>query len=149
MGYFKRSRSLSRPMPRRFAMSGLGDFTDTDQCSSIPPGDPYRKPGNYCATPDGGTTTFNSDGTTYWAPGAVNPDPANLHSLTSPTSSTSTSSSSSSGGVTGLLSSIAKAFGTGISQQPVVVAPSSGMSTTTMIALAGGAVLVAVLLARR
>jgi hypothetical protein len=46
----------------------LGDtiaFTDESPCASIPAGDPYRKPGNYCATPDGGYTTFNADGSTF------------------------------------------------------------------------------------
>jgi len=146
MAYFKRSASLSRPMPRKrglLGMMGLGDFSDTTQCSEIPLGDPYRKPGNYCATPDGGTTTFNSDGTTYRAPGyAVDPDPAH------PVGTGPGGSSGSSGG--GILDAITKAFTTSLAPPPTVIAPAStGMSTTTMVMLAGGAVLLAVMLSRR
>lgn len=144
MTYFKRL-SPSRPVPRRRGLLGMGDFTDTDQCSTIPLGSPYRKPGNYCATPDGGTTTFNSDGTTYRQPGyAVDPDPAHPAG-TGPGGS----SNSSSGG--GILDSITRVLTGALAPPPTVVVPgaSTGMSTGTMLALAGGAVLVAVLLARR
>lgn len=147
MAYFKRPRPLPRSAPRRRGLLGMGDFTDTDQCSTIPLGDPYRKPGNYCATPDGGITTFNADGTTYRQPGyAVDPDPA--HPIGTRPGSTATASSS--GSDTGFLATLAKAFGAGLAPQPTMVMPvSSGMSTTTIVALAGGAVLLAVLLSRR
>lgn len=115
----------------RRALMGLG-YSDADQCSTIPLNDPYRKPGNYCATPDGGMTTFNADGSTYRAPGAVDPDPAHP------------SGSSSSGGFWDQLI-------TAISPRPptpVVVAPSSGISTNTAILLGGGALLAAYLLTR-
>jgi len=133
MAYFKRSRVRRMPPQRRRGLLGLGGFSDVDQCSTIPIGDPYRKPGNYCATPDGGNTTFNSDGSTYRAPGAVDPDPAH------PAGSSSSS---------GFWDSLTKV----LVGQPAPTAPmpvSTGMSTTTMVALAGGAVLIAVLLARR
>jgi len=147
MSYFKRlPPSAPRPAVRRRGLLGMGDFSDSTQCSEIPLGDPYRKPGNYCATPDGGLTTFNADGSTYRQPGyAVDPDPA--HPVGTTVTSGSTSSSDS--GVTGVLSSIAKAFGAGLAPQPTVVVPQSGMSTGTMLALAGGAVLLVVLLSRR
>ena len=121
---------------------GMGDFSDTDQCSTIPIGDPYRKPGNYCATPDGGSTTFNSDGTTYRAPGAVDPDPAHPSG-----SSGGSGGSSSSDGIWG---AIGKILG-GVAAPPtaVPVVPASGMSTTTMLLLAGGAVAVVAIIARR
>ncbi len=141
-------RTLIRRMPpSRRGMMGLGAFDDTTQCSSIPPGDPYRKPGNYCATPDGGNTTFNADGTTYWMPGAVNPDPANLRT---PTTTTSGGSAGGSGGG-GFLSTLLQTFTTPALSPTVPVAPPGpgGLSTTTMLMLAGGAVVVALLLARR
>ncbi len=141
-------RTLIRRMPpSRRGMMGLGAFDDTTQCSSIPPGDPYRKPGNYCATPDGGNTTFNSDGTTYWMPGAVNPDPANLRTPTTTTSG----GSAGGGGGGGLLSTLLQTFATPALSPTVPVAPPGpgGLSTTTMLMLAGGAVVVALLLARR
>lgn len=139
-------RTLIRRMPpSRRGMMGLGAFDDTTQCSSIPPGDPYRKPGNYCATPDGGNTTFNADGTTYWMPGAVNPDPANLRTPTT------TTSGGSAGGGGGFLSTLLQTFTTPALSPTVPVAPPGpgGLSTTTMLMLAGGAVVVALLLARR
>lgn len=142
MAYFKRPRLPSRVMPRRRALMGMGDFSDADQCSTIPLGDPYRKPGNYCATPDGGTTTFNSDGSTYRAPGySVDPDPAHPAG--------SAASSSSGGG--SILDSITRAITGAIAPPTTVIVPgaSTGMSTGTMLALAGGAVLIAVMLARR
>jgi len=118
----------------RGGLHGLGT-DDSTQCSSIPIGDPYRKPGNYCATPDGGATTFNADGSTYRAPGAVDPDPAHP-------------AGASSGDV------ISKIFG-GLSsilgQKPPVAMPlpvDTGMSTTTKLALAGGALLVVAMIAR-
>jgi len=115
---------------------GLGGFSDSTQCSEIPSGDPYRKPGNYCATPDGGITTFNADGTTYRAPGyAVDPDPA--HPV---------SSSSSGGGglVDTILRSLAPGPGPGV---PMTAGP-SGMSTTTLLLLAAGGVALALALRR-
>lgn len=142
MAYFKRPQLTHRTMPRRRGLLGMGDFNDNTQCSEIPSGDPYRKPGNYCATPDGGTTTFNADGSTYRAPGyAVDPDPAH------PAGSSATTSS---GSDTGILAAIAKAFGAGLAPQPTMIMPaSSGMSTTTMLVLAAAAVGAAVLLSRR
>jgi hypothetical protein len=138
MAYFKRSLVRRPGRIVRSAMVGLGAFTDSDQCSTIPIGDPYRKPGNYCATPDGGTTTFNADGSTYRAPGAVDPDPAH------PAGAASSSGS--------LWDRIAAAAGAAVGAKQVTPYPvpiQTGMSTTTMVALAGGAVLLAVLLARR
>lgn len=146
MTYFKRLQAPARPVRLRRGLLGMGDFTDTDQCSTIPLGDPYRKPGNYCATPDGGTTTFNADGTTYRAPGyAVDPDPAH------PAGTGAGGSASSTGSGGGFLDSLTRALTGAIAPPPTVIVPgaSSGMSTGTMLALAGGAVLVAVLLARR
>lgn len=135
MAYFKRF-PVHRSVPRRGLM-GLGAFTDSDQCSTIPIGDPYRKPGNYCATPDGGITTFNADGSTYRTPGAVDPDPAHP------------AGSSSSGG--SFWDKIAAAAGAAVGKPttPYPMPVQTGMSTTTMVALAGGAVLLAVMLARR
>lgn len=141
MTYFKRLHP-ARPVPRRRGLLGMGDFTDTDQCSTIPLGDPYRKPGNYCATPDGGTTTFNADGTTYRAPGyAVDPDPAHPAGV-------GAGSSSGSGGI---LDSITRVLTGALAPPPTVIVPgaSAGMSTGTVLALAGGAVLAVVLLTRR
>lgn len=136
MAYFKRPRPPSR------ALLGLGGFSDSTQCSEIPLGDPYRKPGNYCATPDGGITTFNADGSTYRAPGyAVDPDPA--HPVGS-------GGGSSSGG--SILDSLTRAITGALTPTPTVIVPGAtggGMSTGTLVALAGGAVLVAVLLSRR
>jgi len=140
--YFKRLRPLSHQMPRNRGLLGMGGFSDSTQCSEIPSGDPYRKPGNYCATPDGGLTTFNADGSTYRAPGyAVDPDPAH------PAGSSAISSSSGS-----FLDSLTRALTTAIAPPaPPVVVPgqSGGMSTTTLLALAGAGVLAAVLLSRR
>ncbi len=123
-----------KPRPRSFL--GLGGYSDTDQCSTIPIGDPYRKPGMYCATPDGGTTTFNADGSTYRAPGAVDPDPAHPAGA----------------GGGSFLDKIFGAAGNlfGGPTVPQTTMPvQTGMSTTTMIALAGGAVVVIALLARK
>jgi len=144
MSYFKRLRSPApRPAIRRRGLLGMGDFSDSTQCSEIPLGDPYRKPGNYCATPDGGLTTFNADGSTYRAPGyAVDPDPAHP-------AGTSASASGSGGGV---LDSLTRILTTAFAPPPTVVVPgatSGGMSTTTLLALAGAGVLAAVLLSRR
>lgn len=140
--YVKRT-AIRRPPPRsQRALLGFGDFTDNTQCSEIPLGDPYRRPGNYCATPDGGTTTFNSDGTTYRAPGyAVDPDPA--HPI-------GASASSSSGG--GFWDSVTKALTNTLAPTPppVIAAPQSGgLSTGTIVAIAGGALVLAIVLARR
>lgn len=128
-----------RNLGRHAGLSGLGAFSDETPCSSIPMGDPYRKPGNYCATPDGGITTFNADGSTYRAPGAVDPDPAHP------------ASSSSVGSVIGkiggaLISALTNRPAPGA---PVMPVPAPGMSTTTKVALAGGALLVVALIARR
>lgn len=140
MPYMKRS-FVRRMPPKRRGLLGFGDFDDSTQCSSIPKGDAYRKPGNYCATPDGGMTTFNSDGSTYWAPGAVNPDPANL---TAPGVSTS----SSSGG--GFLDAFLKTFTTPTPATLPVTAPGpGGLSTTTWVMLGGGVLVAVLLLARR
>jgi len=119
---------------------GMGGFSDTDQCSTIPLGDPYRKPGNYCATPDGGLTTFNADGSTFRTPGAVDPDPAHPPGATA--------SSSSSGGI---WDTVGRIFGAATTPGvPAAVAPvQSGMSPTTMILLAGGALALVVLIARK
>lgn len=139
MAYMK--RSLIRRTRNGF--SGLG-YSDDDQCSTIPTGDPYRKPGNYCATPDGGMTTFNADGSTYRQPGyTVDPDPA--HPVSGRTSS-------SGGGDLSFWEKAGAAIGSALGtrqtpQMPIIAQP--GMSTTTMVAIAGGAVLLAVLLARR
>lgn len=114
----------------RLALRGFGDFNDETPCTSVPIGDPYRKPGNYCAVADGGYTTFNSDGTVY-------------------------TGSSSSAPSTSIWDKLGSALSNAVGQPPTVmpgmtpVVPHSGMSTTTMIALAGGAVLLAVLIARR
>ena len=132
MSYFR--RAPRRTLPQR-GMSGLGAFTDSDQCSTIPAGDPYRKPGNYCATPDGGTTTFNADGSTYRAPGAVDPDPAHPAGASSGGSFWDT-----------LTAAITRPA---VPTYPGMPVASTGMSTTTMLMLGGAAVAVAVLLARR
>lgn len=111
---------------RRPPMSGFGDYNDETQCTAIPVGDPYRKPGNYCATADGGYTTFNADGTVYTVP-----------------------ADSSSGS---WWDSVTKALSSATAPTPVVpgvpILPATGISTT-MVAVAGGAVLLAVLLATR
>ena len=137
MAYFKRPR----PVHRKRGLLGMGDFTDNDQCSTIPSGDPYRKPGNYCSTPDGGMTTFNSDGSTYRAPGyTVDPDPAH------PAGSASSSGGSS------FWDSITRAVvGAVAPPQPPVIVPgaNTGMSTGTMLAIAGVGVAAVVLLTRR
>lgn len=111
---------------RRRALLGFGDFSDETPCASIPAGDPYRRPGNYCATPGGGYTTFNADGSVY----AI---PENTGSI---------------------LDKIGGALSSVLGQKPVVatgvpILPQMGMSTTTKIALAGGAVILAVILTRR
>lgn len=140
MPYFKRSLVRRLP-PQRRGMMGFGDYDDSTQCSSIPKGDSYRKPGNYCATPDGGMTTFNSDGSTYWAPGAVNPDPANL-------SAPGVSSSSSSGA--GILDTFLKTLAPPATATLPVAAPGpGGLSTTTWVLLGGGVLVAVLLLARR
>jgi hypothetical protein len=117
----------------------MGAFTDSDQCATIPLGDPYRKPGNYCATPDGGITTFNADGSTFRSPGAADPDPAH------PAGATASSSSG------GILDTIGRIFGAAtMPGTPTAVAPvSTGMSPTTMILIAGGALALVVLIARK
>ena len=124
---------------RRRSLSGLGDYSDSDQCSSIPIGDSYRKPGNYCATPDGGVTTFNSDGSTYRAPGAVDPDPAH------PAGSSSGGSSGIIGGIFNALSNSLKPAPSG----PMAPGMSSGISTTTALMLGGGALLLVLVISRR
>lgn len=123
-------------MPYLRNRSSLSDFTDADQCSTIPIGDPYRKPGNYCATPDGGLTTFNADGSTYRSPGGADPDPAH------PAGGGSGSGS----GIGKILSAIfpLSTPATGPAYPP----PSSGLSTTTALMI-GGAALLVVLVATR
>ncbi len=137
MSYHPMRRSL---VMRRGVMSvsGLGDFTDSDQCSTIPIGDPYRKPGNYCATPDGGTTTFNADGSTYRAPGiTVDPDPAHP-------------AGAASSGAGGILNAILGAIHPRTPPfAPPPVTASSGPSTTTLVAIGAGAVVLALVLSRR
>lgn len=132
--------STMRALPGRRALQGFGDFTDETQCSAIPSGDPYRKPGNYCATPDGGITTFNADGSTYRSPGAIDPDPAHP-----------AGSDSSIGSVIGKIGGAILGVLTNkpVLPTPGVPVPDTGMSTTTKIALAGGAVLAIALIARR
>lgn len=124
-----------RRMPRRHSLrgfAGLGDYNDETQCSVIPVGDPYRKPGNYCATPDGGYTTFNADGSVY-------------------------TTSSSSGGswldklgtaITGALNQPATPAGVYPGVYPYPVVPQTGMSTTTKVLLAGAVVAVALIASR-
>ncbi len=135
---YTRSRPmLPPPRKKKRGLFGFGDdFNDSTQCSEIPLGYSYRRPGNYCATPDGGMTTFNADGSTYRTPGAsVDPDPAHPAGM-----------SSSGGG------SIWDAIAGALSPHPpttTVIAPRPGMSTTTMIAIGGGIVLLAVVLSRR
>ena len=128
-------RTMIRGVPPgyrvRRPMMGFGDFNDETPCASIPAGDPYRKPGNYCATPDGGYTTFNADGTTYV-------DPSAAASATPPST----------------LDKIGAALANVLGQRPVVgagvpVVPAPGMSTTTKVALVGGAVLLVALVASR
>lgn len=145
MPYIKQHPALAhRPVLRRRGMSGMGDFTDADQCSTIPMGDPYRKPGNYCATPDGGITTFNSDGSTYRQPGyTVDPDPAHP-------AGTGPGGSASSGSGGGAFDAFLKALiPTAVPQPGIIMAPSSGMSTGTMVALAGGALVLVLIISRR
>jgi hypothetical protein len=111
-----------------FGGDGMGDYNDETQCASIPVGDPYRKPGNYCATPGGGYTTFNADGSTYVDPSSAAATP-----------------------------SIWDKLGAVLNAGPVTPMPggimppayNTGMSTTTKVALAGGAVLLVALIARR
>jgi hypothetical protein len=135
MPYMKHT-AIRRLPRRRRGLLGLGGYSDSDQCSVIPAGDPYRKPGNYCATPDGGMVTFNADGSVVRTPGAVDPDPAHPAGTVFQT------------GGAGLFNSILQSFMPGGGAvMPVPV--STGMSTTTKIALAGGAVLVVYLLASR
>lgn len=125
------------PRSRRRGLLGFGDFTDSDQCSTIPAGDPYRKPGNYCATPDGGLTTFNSDGSTYRQPGAVDPDPAHP-------------ARAGGGGGGGVLDTLLRSFFPTPTMSPPIMAPQSGgISTTTAILIGGGLLVGAVLLTRK
>lgn len=143
---YKRSgvRQIHRGVgPRRTSVRalsgcGMGGFSDTDQCSTIPLGDPYRKPGNYCATPDGGLTTFNADGSTFRSPGATDPDPAHPPGATA----------GSSGSVWDILGRMVGAAT--MPGAPTAIAPvQTGMSPTTMIMIAGGALALVVLLARK
>lgn len=130
MPYISPLRVRPRRMVRRRSLFGFGDFNDESPCSSIPAGDPYRKPGNYCATPDGGYVTFNADGSTYQSPTAGPGGPAG----------------------SSVLDKIGAALTAALTQRPPVgptVVPQMGMSTTTKIALAGGAVLLAVVLLKR
>jgi hypothetical protein len=125
MPYIKKT-ALVRSSRRR-PMMGFGDFNDESLCSTIPSGDPYRKPGNYCNTGDGGYTTFNADGTVYQVP-----------------STTTTAAPSGPSTVSKILSAL---FPSTPATPTMPVA--TGMSTTTKIAIAGGAVLLAVVILRR
>jgi hypothetical protein len=127
MPYFR--KLPPRQIPR--TLQGFGDFNDESPCASIPAGDAYRKPGNYCATADGGYTTFNPDGSVYAFPVAKPPD-------------------------TSIIGKIGGAILGALTPQPPVYPPGmypgmvpTGMSTTTKIALVGGGLLVVALIARR
>lgn len=112
-----------------FGGDGMGDFNDETQCASIPAGDPYRKPGNYCATPGGGYTTFNADGSTYVDPSSAAATPS----------------------IWDKIGAVLNA-GSVVTPMPGGIMPpayNTGMSTTTKVALAGGAVLLVALIARR
>jgi hypothetical protein len=111
-----------------FGGDGMGAYDDETPCTSIPPGDPYRKPGNYCATGDGGYTTFNANGSTY--DGTV-PKPSFWDRLGAILSAANPTPTPIPGGI----------------MPPVPYNP--GMSTTTKVALAGGAVLAVALIARK
>lgn len=113
-----------------FGGDGMGDFSDETPCAQIPAGDPYRKPGNYCATPGGGYTTFNADGSTYVAPEAAAASPSIWDRL---------------GAVLSAGSAVASPMPGGVMPSPY----NTGMSTTTKVALAGGAVLLLALIARK
>jgi hypothetical protein len=116
-----------------FGGDGMGDFNDETPCSNVPAGDPYRKPGNYCATPGGGYTTFNADGSTYMDP------------------STGAAAAAPSPSIWDRLGSILSA-GSVVTPMPGGIMPpayNTGMSTTTKVALAGGAVLLLALIARK
>lgn len=117
------------------ALTSLSGFSENDQCSVIPIGDPYRKPGNYCATPDGGMTTFNSDGSTYRVPGAVDPDPAH------PAGSSGSQST-----VSKILGAL---FPTSTPMGPTAPMPSGGISTSTALMIGGGVIFVVLLATRR
>lgn len=133
--YLKKQMLVRRkPSVLGAVMEALGDYSDSDQCSTIPLGNPYRKPGNYCATPDGGMTTFNADGSTYRAPGAVDPDPAHP-------------ASDSSGFASILWSLLPKPAPapTGPLMPPV----RTGISTTTALLIGGGVIVAALALSRR
>jgi len=130
-------RRRGRVYAARAGIMGLGDtYSDSTPCSMIPVGDPYRKPGNYCTQPSGNVIEFNANGSVDadpFAPGA------------------SSSSSSSGGGITDAIAKIAGGLLSSFTSQPptAMVAQPTGMSTTTKIALAGGAVLVFALIAKR
>lgn len=117
----------------------LGDYSDSSPCSSIPVGDPYRKPGNYCTQPSGNVIEFNADG-------SVDPDP-----FASGSSGGSSSSSvwGQAGQVAGsATSALLNLFGIGSKPTAPSMPRPAGMSTTTKIALAGGAVVLVALFAR-
>lgn len=116
----------TKKMTRRRSLRGFGAFNDETLCTSIPAGDPYRRPGNYCATADGGYTTFNADGS---YPATMAEEPSVLSKIGS--------------ALTSILNQRAAATA------PVVPIVAPGMSTTTKVALAGGALLLVVLIARR
>lgn len=94
---------------------GLG-YSDSDPCSSIPAGDPYRSPGNYCTQPSGNVTEFNADG-------SVDPDPfANSSAGSSGAQSPDSSGATPSGGQpwwSTALSAIVKGGAQGLTQKPV------------------------------
>ncbi len=125
---YQASHRVKNARRARRAMHGLGDtYNDESFCDSIPKASGYRVPGNYCATRDGGYTTFNADGTTVtYTP---MPEPSVVDRI---------------GGLLGMI----LGSRTGQPAQPTVPV-STGMSTGTMMMLAGGAVLAVVLISRR
>lgn len=138
MAYTKRIIRRSPPRRRR-GFLGLGGFSDSDQCSTIPMGDPYRKPGNYCATPDGGIVTFNADGSVVRTAGGIDPDPAH------PAGSGGGFQS----GGSGFFDSVIRALTPGALAPPVPMAPAPGMSTTTIALLVAGGLGALYLISRR
>lgn len=112
------------------ALMGFGDtYNDDTPCGNIPAGDPYRKPGNYCATADGGMTTFKADGSVYTATDFPSPTSKSWWDDVTSIFSTATATTPV----------------TGAAAVPVVA---HGMSTGTKVALAGGAVILALLIAK-
>ena len=138
MAYTK--RIVRRPMPRRRrGFLGLGGFSDNDQCSTIPMGDPYRRPGNYCATPDGGIVTFESNGAVVRTPGAMDPDPAHPAGAGGGFQS----------GGSGFFDTLVRALTPGAVAPAMPMAPASGMSTTTIALIVAGGLGALYLISRR